>query len=108
MVSAVDVGPELLILADNRTRNRGRFRYPEGVCVSDLSDLLVAIGSLVTALSGAFALVWTTVVRPRRGSKKAAERAAGDAVAQLLAALADGDLTREEIEDLRGSLEEEQ
>lgn len=73
--------------------------------MSDVSDLLVAIGTLVSALTGAFVLVWTSVVQPRRQERTAAKKAASTVATRLLEALADGELTREELDDIRDSID---
>ncbi|WP_139794832.1 hypothetical protein [Saccharomonospora piscinae] len=76
--------------------------------MSDVSDLLVAIGTLVSTLAGAFVMVWTSVVQPRREQRAAAQRAASATAARILEALADGELSPEELEEIRGSLEQEE
>ncbi len=81
---------------------------PEGVFVSDVSDLLVAIGTLVSALTGAFVLVWTSVVRPRQQEQAAAKKAANSVAARIVEALSDGEITREELDDIRRSLDDEE
>jgi hypothetical protein len=78
------------------------------VDVSDLSDLLVAIGTLVGSLGGTFVMVWTSVVQPRREQRAAAKKAASQVASRLLEALADGELSAEELAEIRGSLEEEE
>ena len=75
--------------------------------MSDLSDLLVAIGTLVGSLGGTFVMVWTSVVQPRREQRAAAKKAASQVASRLLEALADGELSAEELAEIRGSLEEE-
>lgn len=76
--------------------------------MSDLPDLLVAIGTLVGSLGGTFVMVWTSVVQPRREQRAAAKKAASQVASRLLEALADGELTREELDDIRDSLENEE
>lgn len=76
--------------------------------MSDLSDLLVAIGTLVGSLGGTFVMVWTSVVQPRREQRAAAKKAASQVASRLLEALADGELSAEELAEIRGSLEEEE
>jgi hypothetical protein len=61
--------------------------------VDDLASLLTAIGGLVTAVAGAFALVWTTVRTSRRERPAAVRRAAEE----LAAAAEDGEITPDEI-----------
>lgn len=73
--------------------------------MSDVSDLLVAIGTLVSALAGAFVLVWTSVVQPRRQERTAAKKAANTVASKLLEALADGEITREELDSIRDSID---
>ncbi len=76
--------------------------------MSDLSDLLVAIGTLVGSLGGTFVMVWSSVVQPRREQRAAAKKAASQVASRLLEALADGELSAEELAEIRGSLEEEE
>ncbi|TKG58906.1 hypothetical protein [Prauserella endophytica] len=76
--------------------------------MGEVRDLLVAIGSFVGSLASAFVLVWTTVVKPHRDAKQAAKKAAKTTAEKLLAAVADGEITPEEVNDIRNSLEEEQ
>lgn len=76
--------------------------------MSDLSDLLVAIGTLVGSLGGTFVMVWTSVVQPRREQRAAAKKAASQVASRLLEALADGELSAEELAEIRGSLDEEE
>lgn len=73
----------------------------------DLADLLVAVSTLVGSLAGAIVLVWTSVVAPRREHKAAAKKAANTVAARLLEALADGEITRDELEGIRRSLDDE-
>lgn len=75
--------------------------------MSDVSDLLVAISTLLGSLGGTFVMVWSSVVQPRRDQKAAAKKAAGAVASRLLEALADGELSAEELAEIRGSLEEE-
>lgn len=76
--------------------------------MSGLSDLLVAIGTLVGSLGGTFVMVWTSVVQPRREQRAAAKKAASQVASRLLEALADGELSAEELAEIRGSLDEEE
>lgn len=76
--------------------------------MSDVSDLLVAIGTLVSALAGAYVLVWTSVVQPRRRERTTAQKAASSVAARLLEALADGEITREELDSIRDSIDDEE
>lgn len=59
-----------------------------------LAALITALAGLVTAIGGAFALVWTTV----RTSKRERPAAARGAAEELAAAAADGELTQDEID----------
>ena len=65
--------------------------------MGDIATLLTAIGGLVTALAGAFALVYNTVRIARREPRAAAENAAQRMADELVAAAEDGQLTAEEI-----------
>lgn len=67
----------------------------------DLADLLVAVSTLVGSLAGAIVLVWTSVVQPRRDRAAAAKKAAAKATTRLLEALADGEITPEELDSIR-------
>lgn len=76
--------------------------------MSDLKDLLVGVAILVGSLSSAFVLIWNTVVTPRRGNnKQVARKAATETAEKLLDAVADGEITQEEIADIQKSLREE-
>lgn len=70
--------------------------------MGDLASLLTAIGGLVTALGGTFALVWTTVRTSRRERPDAARRA----IEELAASAADGEITPDEIADILRSRDE--
>lgn len=61
--------------------------------MTDLAALLTAIGGLITAGAGAFALVWNTVRMSRKERPRAAERA----VEQLAAAAEDNEITADEL-----------
>lgn len=76
--------------------------------MSDIKDLLVGISTLAGSLSAAFVLVWNTVVPRRHSSKKVARRASTETAELLLEAVADGEITPEEIADIRKSLREEE
>jgi hypothetical protein len=71
--------------------------------VSDLADLLIGIAVLLGAASSAFVLVWNTV---RSGHKpgQVAKSAAEESAAAFLDAIADGDLSPEELAQIRRSL----
>lgn len=64
--------------------------------MNDVASLVTAIGGLITAASGAFVLVWTTV----RGSKQERQTAAERAVEGLAAAAEDGEITADELADV--------
>jgi tellurite resistance protein len=70
------------------------------VTVGDVATLLTAIASLVTALGGAVALVISAVRTSRRERAGAAEEVA----AEILAAAADGELSPEELREIRRAL----
>lgn len=74
--------------------------------MSDLSDLITAIAVLVTASSSAFVLVFNTV---RSGGKpeKAAKSAAEETARKVLDAVADGELSPEEIAEINRTIREE-
>lgn len=74
--------------------------------MSELSDLLVAIGTLVSTVGGTVVLVWTSVVQPRR-QRDTAQKAARTATTALLDALADGEITPAELSEIRKLSEEE-
>lgn len=76
--------------------------------MSDFADLLVAITGLIGTLGGTFALVWNTVVRRREPAKEAAKQAAVGTAEKLLDAVADGEITAAELDELRRALKEEQ
>jgi hypothetical protein len=71
--------------------------------VGELGDLLVGISVLVGSLASAFVLVWNTV-RGRDKPEKVAKSAAEESAAAFLDAIADGDLTPEELAQIRRSL----
>lgn len=75
--------------------------------MSELSDLLVAIGTLVSTVGGTVVLVWTSVVQPRR-QRDTAQKAARTATTALLDALADGEITPAELSEIRKLSEEEE
>lgn len=77
--------------------------------MSDVKDLLVGIATLVGSLSAAFVLIWNTVVAPRRGNnEKVARKAATETADKLLDAVADGEITPEEIDEIKKSLRREE
>jgi len=65
-----------------------------------VGDLFIGLAALVTALSSAFALVWTTV-RSGRKPEQVAKSAAEESAAAVVEALADGQLTPDEVEQIR-------
>ncbi|AXX32078.1 hypothetical protein KCV87_32130 [Actinosynnema pretiosum subsp. pretiosum] len=71
--------------------------------MQDLAALFTAIAGLVTALGGAFVLVFNTVRMSRRERPAAAQR-----VAEVLAqAAADGEITSEALAEALARLREE-
>lgn len=78
--------------------------------MSDIKDLLVGLATLVGSLSAAFVLIWNTVVAPRRGttSETVARKAATETAEKLLDAVADGEITPEEIDEIKESLRREE
>lgn len=70
--------------------------------MNDLATLLTAVGGLVTALAGAFALVWNTV----RLSKRERPATARRVVEVLAAAAEDGEITADELAELAEHLED--
>lgn len=63
--------------------------------MSDLAELITAIGGLVGTIGGTFVLVWTAL-KPRRGADQ--PDAAIAVVKELAAAAADGVITAEELD----------
>lgn len=77
--------------------------------MSDVKDLLVGLATLVGSLSAAFVLIWNTVVGPRKGrNEQVARKAATETAEQLLDAVADGEITPEEIDEIKKSLRREE
>lgn len=76
--------------------------------MSDVKDLLVGLATLVGSLSAAFVLIWNTVVGPRKGRNEVARKAATETAEQLLDAVADGEITPEEIDEIKKSLRREE
>jgi hypothetical protein len=74
------------------------------VSVSDVKDLLVGISILIGSLSSAFVLVWNTIIGPKRSTRQAARKAATEAADKLLDAIADGEITPDEIAGIQRSL----
>lgn len=72
-----------------------------------MGELFIGLAALVGSLASAFVLVWNTV-RAGRKPEQAAKSAAEQAAAALLQAVADGDLSREDIEQFRRALEQGQ
>jgi hypothetical protein len=71
--------------------------------VSGVSDLLIALSVLVPALGSTFVLVWTNVRKDRR-PRQIAKSAAEEAAAAVLAALADGDLSEQDLDTIQRAL----
>lgn len=70
--------------------------------MSELRDLLIGIGLLVTSLSSAFVLIWNAVRGGRRDeTKRAAERSAAEAAEAVIEALADGEIDADELRDIQ-------
>ena len=65
--------------------------------MNDLASLLTAIGGLLTAAGATFALVWNTV----RSSNKERTSAAENALERFVAAAEDGEITSDELAELR-------
>lgn len=77
--------------------------------MGDVKDLLVGIATLVGSLSAAFVLIWNTVKGPRRNNnEKVARKAATETADKLLDAVADGEITPEEIDEIKKSLRREE
>ena len=68
--------------------------------MGEVADLLVAIATLVGSLTSAYVIIRQS----GRRSSTQARAAAKDAADKLLEALADGDVTTEEITDIKDSL----
>lgn len=69
--------------------------------MSEIGDLLIGIATLVGSLASGFVLIWNTVVGPRRATKQAAKKAATEVAEKVLEAIADGEITPEEIADIQ-------
>ncbi len=65
-----------------------------------MGDLFIGLAALVTALSSGFALIWTTV-RSGRKPEQVAKSAAEESAAAVVEALADNQLTPDEVEKIR-------
>lgn len=76
--------------------------------MSEIPDLLVALATLVGALSSAFVLVYTTIRRERGDNRKAANQAATETAAAVLDAVKDGEITADEIEGIQQTLRREE
>jgi uncharacterized membrane protein len=72
--------------------------------VSELRDLLIAISVLVPALASAFVLVWNTVRSGGRKPEQVARSAAEEAAATVLEAVADGELSEEDLDAIDRAL----
>lgn len=72
--------------------------------VSDFSDAVVAITTGIGTLVSTSVLVYRTWFAPKKASKAAATETAE----KLLEALADGDLSAEELHDIQKDLREEE
>jgi hypothetical protein len=74
------------------------------VSVSDFSDAVVAVTTGIGTLASTAVLVYRTGFAPKRASKAAATETAE----KLLEALADGDLSPEELHDIQRDLRKEE
>ncbi|HYQ69070.1 hypothetical protein [Actinophytocola sp.] len=72
--------------------------------MSDLADLITAIAALLGALTSAGVLVWA-ILRSDRKPERAAKAAADNAAAAIVEALADGQITPDEVNTIRGTLQ---
>jgi uncharacterized membrane protein len=71
--------------------------------VSGVRDLLIGIAVLVPALGSTFVLVWTTVVR-RDKPEQVARSAAEETATAIVTALADGELSPEDVAAINKAL----
>ena len=77
--------------------------------MSDIKDLLIGIAILTGSLSSAFVLVWNTVRGTRKGrNEQVARKAATETAEKILTAVADGEITPDEIDDIQTSLRREE
>ncbi|MBK1785143.1 hypothetical protein [Prauserella cavernicola] len=74
--------------------------------MSEVADLVVAIGGLIGSMVSAYVLLRSHVDR-KREPRRVAKRAASSSAAAFLDALADGQITPDEVEELRRALEDE-
>lgn len=71
--------------------------------MGELGDLFVGAAALVGALASAFVLVWNTV-RAGREPKQVAKSAAEETATAVLDAVADGELSPEDLEAINDAL----
>lgn len=76
--------------------------------VSDIAQLLIAIGGMVTAICGGVAGIITAIRTSGRERPKAASKGASRFAKELAAAADDGELTPEEITDALRKLGDEE
>ena len=69
-----------------------------------MGELFIGLAALVGSLASAFVLVWNTV-RGGRRPEQVAKSAAEESAAAVVEALADGQLTADEIEQIRQVLD---
>ena len=72
--------------------------------MGDVADLLIAISTVLGSLASAVVLVWTTV-RSGRRPEQVAKQAADETATAVVEALADGQLSKEEVEAIRDALQ---
>jgi hypothetical protein len=72
--------------------------------VSELRDLLIAISVAVPALASAFVLVWNTVRGAQSKPQQVAKSAAEETAAAIRDALADDDLSEEDVAAIHQAL----
>lgn len=72
--------------------------------MGDLATLLGGIGSLLGGITGSIALAIGFLRTSKKERKQAAEGAAERAMGELLDAVADGQITAEELEQVRRTL----
>lgn len=65
-----------------------------------MGDFFIGLAALITALSSGFVLIWNTVASGRK-PKQVAKSAAEESAAAVVEALADGQLSPEEVEQIR-------
>lgn len=71
-----------------------------------MGDLFIGLAALITALASSFVLVWNTVTSGRK-PKQVAKSAAEESAATVAGAIAKGQLSPEEVEQIRRVLDKQ-